>query len=115
MPVCIFLWMFLQIGVPLDPACLYGTSPPPSQQQQEVQVQSSATATSNLAAGSDGVNEADLGSFLQLSVVEDMLDKGQGLEAGLQGVAMTRYAEREGVVVCSHAEDREQGLKGQAA
>lgn len=38
----------------------------------------------------DGVDESDLGGFAQLAVVESMLDKGQGLEAGLQGVAMTR-------------------------
>lgn len=36
------------------------------------------------------VNEADLGGFAQLSVVEAMLDRGEGSEAGLQGVALTR-------------------------
>ena len=77
-----------QIGVPLDPACLYGTSPPPSQEQQITPEVAEATAGDDSEA--DAVNEDDLGGFPQLSVVEAMLDKGQGLEAGLQGVAMTR-------------------------
>lgn len=79
-----------QIGVPLDPACLYGTSPPPSQQQQGKESQFSMAEVSDAADGSLTVNEDDLGGFSQLSVVEAMLDRDQGLEAGLQGVAMTR-------------------------
>lgn len=37
------------------------------------------------------VDEADLGGFAQLAVIEPMLDRGEGLEAGLHGVAMTRW------------------------
>lgn len=89
---------FCQIGVPVDPLLLYATSRPTSNENQQVD-RSSEKATED-AAGGDGdstmvdadenVNEADLGGFAQLSVVEGMLDRGQGLEAGLQGVAMTR-------------------------
>lgn len=77
----LLLFVHLQIGVPIDPACLYGTSPPLSRQEP--------SAEGALADGVD-VNEEDLGGFSQLSVVEGMLDRGQGLQAGLQGVAMTR-------------------------
>ncbi|CAM9144992.1 unnamed protein product, partial [Ectocarpus sp. 8 AP-2014] len=76
-----------QIGVPLDPECLYGTSPPPSQEHAE-----EAIAVNAMETGEDSslVDESDLGGFSQLAVVEPMLDRGEGLEAGLQGVAMTR-------------------------
>lgn len=77
-----------QIGVPLDPDCLYGTTPPPSRQEQD---DSLAGDTSEIATKANvHVNELDLGGFSQLSVVEEMLDRGMGLDAGLQGIAMTR-------------------------
>ncbi|CAM9165037.1 unnamed protein product [Ectocarpus sp. 4 AP-2014] len=40
------------------------------------------------------VDESDLGGFSQLAVIEPMLDRGEGLEAGLQGVALTRHMRR---------------------
>ncbi|CAN0109706.1 unnamed protein product [Ectocarpus sp. 6 AP-2014] len=80
-----------QIGVPLDPDCLYGTSPPPSQKQA-----GEAMAVDAMETGEDFslVDESDLGGFSQLAVIEPMLDRGEGLEAGLQGVAMTRHMRR---------------------
>ncbi len=90
-PVIFCPWR-LQIGVPLDPACLYGTSPAPSQEQQIKLASPETAADADDAESADAVNEDDLGGFSQLSVVETMLDKGQGLEAGLQGVAMTRWS-----------------------
>eukprot|EP00903_Cladosiphon_okamuranus_P014927 g13820.t2 len=84
-----------QIGVLLDPTCLYGTSPPLSQQQYEQdELRSASNSLSDASAGGSAVNEEDLGSLSQLSVVEAMLDRGLGLEAGLQGVAMTRHMRR---------------------
>lgn len=79
-----FTLVTIQIDVPLDPACLYGTFPLPRQQHQ---------SEMDTSPGASEVNEEDLGGFSQLSVVEGMLDRGEGLEAGLQGVAMTRWAD----------------------
>lgn len=78
----------------VDPASLYGTGPTPSQARDASRgiptKGAEHTVEDNSEADSEIVDEADLGVFAQLSVVEAMLDKGQGLEAGLQGVAMTR-------------------------
>lgn len=81
----------------MDPLLLYATSRPTSKENQQVD-RSLDKATVDATGDGDAmvdedenVNEADLGGFAQLSVVEGMLDRGQGLEAGLQGVAMTRY------------------------
>lgn len=73
--------------MPLDPDCLYGTSPPPSQQHT-----AEAIAVTAMDTGRDSsvVDESDLGGFSQLAAIEPMLDRGEGLGAGLQGVAMTR-------------------------
>lgn len=84
-----------QIGVPLDPNCLYGTVPALSQQGKEQQQATSTAPVAGDVSSSSGssagdVDERDLGGFSQLVVVESMLDRGDGLEAGLQGVAMTR-------------------------
>lgn len=87
-----------QIGVPLDPACLYGTSPAPSQQEEKEKQavmscrdnQGSSIVGDGVSMVNVGIDEGDLGGFAQLSVVEAMLSRGQGREAGLQGVAMTR-------------------------
>lgn len=43
------------------------------------------------------MNEDNLGISSQLALVERMLDDGMGLEAGLQGIAMTRYAMAHGI------------------
>lgn len=82
---------------------LYATSRPTSTNENQQIDRSEKANTSDEVGDSDSamvdaddnveneVDEADLGGFAQLSVVEAMLDRGQGLEAGLQGVAMTRY------------------------
>lgn len=78
----------------VDPASLYGTDPPQSQGRDAsrniLTKGAEHTVEDTSEADSETVDEADLGGFAQLSVVEAMLDRGQGLEAGLQGVAMTR-------------------------
>ena len=85
-----------QIGVPVDPLLLYATSRSTSNENQQVNCSMDKTTVNATGDGgtamidADDVNEADLGGFAQLSVVEGMLDRGLGLEAGLQGVAMTR-------------------------
>ncbi|CAB1097866.1 unnamed protein product [Ectocarpus sp. CCAP 1310/34] len=76
-----------QIGVPLDPDCLYGTSPPPSQPHTGEAMLVNAMETGEV---SSVVDESDLGGFSQLAIIEPILDRGGGIEAGLQGVAMTR-------------------------
>lgn len=90
--------VFCQIGVHVDPLLLYATSQSTSNENQEVDRSKDKSTVSATGVGDgammdadDNVNEADLGGFAQLSVVEGMLDGGLGLEAGLQGVAMTRY------------------------
>ncbi|CAN0509085.1 unnamed protein product, partial [Ectocarpus sp. 12 AP-2014] len=64
---------------------------PPSQQHT-----GEGTPVNAMEAGQDYplVNHSDLGGFSQLAVIELMLDRGEGLEAGLQGVAMTRHMRR---------------------
>ncbi|CAM9377533.1 unnamed protein product, partial [Scytosiphon promiscuus] len=88
-----------QIGVPLDPDCLYGTAVAPSQQdgegpRSEQRATSAGDAACSSGPAAEDVDETDLGGFSQLSVVEGMLDRGQGLDAGLQGVAMTKHMRR---------------------
>lgn len=99
-----FPFFFGQIGIPVDPLLLYATSRPASNENQQIDRSEKGKGTTNAVGDGNGdiamadaddnvnvnVNEADLGGFEQLSVVEAMLDRGHGLEAGLQGVAMTR-------------------------
>ena len=94
--MCTRFCCLCQIGVTVDPLLLYATSAPSNENQQvhrsseRAERASTVDAVDEMVDEGQNVNEADLVGFAQLSVVEGMLDRGEGREAGLQGVAMTR-------------------------
>ena len=80
------------MGVPIDPGSLYGASQNTSNSSGEIGDHDATGQMEAMVSEPVSVDEADLGGVAQLSVVEAMLRMGKGKEAGLNGVAMTRYS-----------------------
>lgn len=76
----------VQVGVALDVPALYGGTQPSVESVEQTDQDFAENADSEAPP----VDQSDLGGVEQLKMVEVLLAKGAGLEAGLKGVAMTR-------------------------